>query len=166
MSELIPNRKSYLLMAVLIPSFYITEWILLITSAAGFSWLVHQGYSQKQIWIIFWVGNVLLSGGAVICNDRLNIDITLMQALRKLTECTQRKTLSLGILLEAGIFVRLLLWDGPCQLLIYFRTRLPSTTLRILLLIAASSIQMYVWTKLYFLGYDNIMELITNLEKI
>jgi hypothetical protein len=166
MSELtmIKDRRSGLLLATLVPSFYLAEWLLVAATASIFSWLRHQHYSSEQIWLTFWVGNLLVSATFIICNDLLRVDFTLMQGLRKLTEATQRRSIWLGFLLELGIFIRLLLWDGPCQLLIYCRSRLPSTLWQVAFLIAASGIQMFIWSKIYNLGYEGIGELLTSLK--
>lgn len=158
------QRHGTLLLATLVPSFYLAEWLLVAATASIFSWLRHLGTSQQLIWLLFWAGNLIVSAAFILCNDLLRVDITLMQGLRKLTEATSRRASWFGLLLEVGLFVRLLLWDGPCQLLIYFRSRLPSVSLQITLLIIASGIQMFVWTKLYLLGYDGIGELLITLK--
>lgn len=163
-STLAERRRSGLLLAALVPSFYLAEWLLVAATASSFSWFRIQGYSNEQIWLLFWVANLLISAAFITCNDLLRVDITLMQGLRKLTDATLRRSLWIGILLELAVFIRLLLWDGPCQLLIYWRARLPSTPRQIIFLIVASGIQMLVWAKIYALGYDGIGELLNNLK--
>jgi hypothetical protein len=158
------HHRGGLVLATLVPSFYLAEWLLVAATASIFTWLRHSDYSPEQIWLVFWAGNLLVSAAFIACNDLLQVDFTLMQGLRKLTEMTLRRSIWLGILLELGIFIRLLLWDGPCQLLIYSRARLPSSQRQIAFLIVTSGVQMFVWTKLYCLGYDGIGEVIANLK--
>lgn len=145
-----------LLTAALVPSFYLTEWLLVGASAALFSTLRYRGLSDGQIWLLLWLGNLLLSTLFVLCNDRLQIDLTLMQGLRRLTEATIRRSGWPGLLLEAVVCIRLLIWDGPCQLLIFCRCRLPSPFLRAVFLVTASGLQMLIWARLYTLGYDSL----------
>jgi len=158
------RRRSGLLLATLVPSFYLAEWLLVAATASSFTWFRIQGYSNEQIWLLFWVANLLISAAFITCNDLLGVDITLMQGLRKLTTATLRRSIGIGILFECTIFIRLLLWDGPCQLLIYWRARLPSAMLQVAFLIVASGIQMFVWAQIYALGYDGIGELLSNLN--
>jgi len=158
------RHRRGLLLAALVPSFYLAEWLLVAATASCFTYFRIQGYSNEQIWLLFWVANLLISSAFLTCNDLLGVDITLMQGLRKLTDATLRRSIWFGILLELVVFIRLLLWDGPCQLLIYWRSRLPSTPSQIVFLIVASGIQMFVWAKIYTLGYNGIGELLSNLK--
>jgi len=160
------RQHNGLLMATLVPSFYLAEWLLVAATASSFTWFRLRGYSNEQIWLLFWAANLLISVLFITCNDLLRVDITLMQGLRKLTDATHRRSIWFGILLELAVFIRLLLWDGPCQLLIYWRARLPSTPRQIIFLIVASGIQMLVWAQIYALGYDGIGELLSDLKGI
>lgn len=155
------GRGKNLLFATLVPSFYLTEWALVAITASAFTWLRLHDFTDQQIWLLFWGANLCISAGFILCNDLLQVDLTLMQGLRKLTERAARRSKWVGIPLEMIIFVRLLLWDGPCQLLIFFRRRIPSPPAQALFFLATSGIQMFVWAKLYTLGYDSVSELFT-----
>ncbi len=149
-------RRSRLLLATLVPSFYCAEWLLVAASASLFAWLKYRGLPLEQIWLLFWTANLVLSTAFLACNDRLQVDITLMQALRGWTDLAIGRSTCWGLLLEATVCVRLLLWEGPCQLVIYLRRRLPSPSWQMPLLVVASGIQMLIWTQVYSLGCDGI----------
>ena len=142
--------------AVLVPSFYLTEWLLVSLSAAVYAGLRSQGLSTQAIWLLLWAANLAISGGFVLCNDRWQVDLTLMEGLRRLINATGCRRHWLGRSLEIAIFVRLLIWDGPCQLLIFFRERLPSRAARMGFFIATSGLQMLLWSQLYAVGYDHL----------
>jgi len=146
---------------VLVPSFYFIEWLLVAATASVFVLLRQYGLSDREIWLLFWVANLAISGALVVGNDRLGIDITLMQTLRKLVAAATSRAKWVGLPLEAAVFIRLLIWDGPCQLLIFFRERLPSRTVRVCFFVAASGLQMFVWANIYALGYEGFLQLIT-----
>lgn len=148
-------------MAVLVPSFYFIEWLLVAATASVFVLLREHGLPDRQIWLLFWVANLAASGAAVLCNDRLGVDITLMQTLRRAVDAATRRARWVGLPLEAALFVRLLIWDGPCQMLIFFRQRLPSRSIRVSFFVAASGLQMFVWARIYALGYEGVLELLT-----
>lgn len=151
--------RAGLLLATLVPSFYLAEWLLVAASAALFAWLRLKGLSTGQIWLLLWLGNLTLSCLFILGNDRLRVDITLMQGLRTLTEAATRRAPRFGLALELAICIRLLLWDGPCQLLIFCRRRLPSRPAQVAFLVAASGLQMLVWARLYAWGYAGIGDL-------
>lgn len=152
--------RTGLLLATLVPSFYLVEWLLVAGSATFFGWLHYRGISTGKIWLLLWAGNLVLSTGFILCNDLLRVDLTLMQGLRSVTDATIRRSRWPGLLLEAIVCLRLLLWDGPCQLLIFLRRRLQPRWARISLMLAASAFQMWVWATLYSLGYDSIGDLL------
>jgi hypothetical protein len=152
------SRRRHLLTAAAVPSFYLAEWLLVAASASVFSLLRLRGLADREIWLVLWAANLAISGTLVRCNDLLRVDMTLMQGLRKLTDAAIHKTGGFGRLLELVIFVRLLLWDGPCQLLIFFRNRLPSPLLRVGFFVAASGLQMFLWAQIYELGYQGITD--------
>ena len=154
-----PQRK-LLLTAILAPSFYALEWALLGVTAALVTFLKYRGLSDVSIWLVLWSLNLLFSSAVVLFNDRFQIDITLMEAVRRFTNKTSGKSRLLGWFMELIVMIRLLLWDGPCQILIYFRERLPSRLLRISLFVGASGVQMFIWAKLYSLGYESVGDLL------
>jgi hypothetical protein len=104
--------------------------------------------------------NLLYSSVIVFFSDHSQIDITLMENLRRLTNTVAGRSKWSGIFMEVVVFLRLLLWDGPCRLLIYFRERLPSATLRGFFFVGTSGFQMYIWVKLYVLGYESVGDLL------
>ena len=146
--------------AIFVPSLYATEWFLVAVTAAIVSLLKHYRLTDTSIWFILWGLNLMVSGAVIVFGDKIKIDITLMQSLRKLSNAITKRTKVIGILLEFCIVLRLLLWDGSAHMLIFFRERIPSNLLRACLFIFASGFQMFVWAKLYILGYDSVAGLL------
>jgi len=154
------KHKKLALTAILVPSFYALEWGLVGVTAGLVTFLKLRGLSDMAVWLVLWGLNLLFSTAVVLFNDRFRIDLTLMEALRKLTTTAFAKSRWAGYLMEMTVFVRLLLWDGASQLLIYFRERLPSRALRGGFFLAASGLQMFIWAKLYTLDYDGVGDLL------
>lgn len=144
------------LTAVLAPSFYLMDWVLVAATASTFAWLRHSGVPGWQIWLLFWALNLMISGSVVLFHNRTGIDLTLMESLRGLIGRVAGRSKPMGLVLETVIFIRLLIWDGPCQLLIFFQQRLKTPRTRGCFLVAASGVQMLVWAGVYGLGYESI----------
>jgi len=149
--------------AVLVPSMRLLDWLLVGGAMGLFSVLRFNGFSDQSIWLIFWPLNLVVCGAVVIFNDRIKVDITLMQTVRKIVNALTRKTRMLGYLLETIVVARLLIWDGPDQLLIFFRERLRRGIVQIIFFISASGIQMYIWTKFYGYGYEGLTDIFKKL---
>lgn len=154
------RSRNMMQIALLAPSFYAIEWGLVGVATVIVTFLKYHGLSEMTIWLILWGLNLLFSSAVVVFNDRFRIDITLMVALRKFTNATSRKSKLAGYFLELAVFIRLLLWDGPSQLLIYFRERVPSSTLRGCFFVGSGGFQMFIWVKLYILGYESLGDLL------
>lgn len=100
------------LTAALVPSLRLLDWVLVGIAVSLYSLLKYYALTDIKIWIILWILNLIISGSVVIFNDRYKIDITLMQALRRLVTAMINKSRPAGFALETFIFFRLLLWDG------------------------------------------------------
>lgn len=158
------RTKNLALTAILAPSFYALEWGLVGVTAGLVTFLKYHGLSDMALWLVLWGLNLLFSAAVVLFNDHFRIDLTLMEALRKLTTTAFTKSRRAGYLMELTVFVRLFLWDGASQLLIYFRERLPSRALRGGFFLAASGLQMFIWVKLYSLGYESVGDILKALR--
>jgi hypothetical protein len=146
--------------ATLVPSLRFLDWVLVGITASLYSLLKYYSFTDIGIWVILWILNLIVSGSVVVFNDRYKIDITLMQTLRRLVTAMFNKSQPVGLALETIIFFRLLLWDGADQFIIFFRERLSNGPVQVAVFVAASGLQMFVWTKIYSLGYEGILELL------
>lgn len=146
--------------AILVPSFYALEWGLVGVTVALVTFLKYREFTDVTIWLVLWGLNLLFSATVVFFNDRFRIDFTLMEALRRLTTAASSKSRLAGYLMEIVVLLRLLLWDGASQLLIYFRERLPSKSLRGFFFLGSSGLQMFIWAKLYSFGYEGIGDIL------
>lgn len=158
------KHRRWALAAILAPSFYALEWGLVGATAGLVTFLKFRGLSDVAIWLVLWGLNLLFSGAVVLCNDRTKIDFTLMETSRRWTNAAAKKSKWVGYIIEVIVFIRLLLWDGPCLLVIYFKERLPSRSLRSAIFVAASGFQMFIWAQLYILGFESIGDLLKALR--
>jgi small basic protein len=148
------------LTALLVPTVYALDWVLVGLTAALVGGMVAAGAREWQIWLVLWALNLILSGAVILGGDRLGVDLTLMQGVRRLVDMAVRQSRAVGRTIEAAVTIRLLLWDGPDQLLIFMRPRCSSRTARAVLFIAAGGLQMLLWTRIYLLGLEGIGDLL------
>lgn len=152
-------RKRGLTMAVAIPAIRWMDWMLMGATATLVAFLKRFSLGDVVIFFVLWTGNIILSGAVVFANDKSGVDLTAMEAVRRLTDAAIAKSKVTGIILEVLIIFRLLIWDGPDQFIIFLRGRLNSKMTKILVFVSASGFQMAIWTYLYILGYENFTEL-------
>ncbi len=151
---------------VLVPSLRFLDWLLVGASMTLFSVLKYKGLNDYLIWIVLWMLNMFLSGAIILFNDRIKVDITLMQTLRKAVNAIINRSRPIGYIAEAIIVGRLLVWDGPDQLIIFFRDRLGTKLVIILCFVISSGVQMFIWSKIYGYGYNSILDILKIIIKV
>lgn len=143
---------------VLVPSLRFLDWLLVGASITLFSAFKFKGLNDLSIWLVLWILNMLLSGTVIFFNDRSKVDLTLMQTLRKAVNTLISKSRTIGYITEAVIVMRLLVWDGPDQLIIFLRNRLGSGPVILFCFVISSGFQMFIWATLYGYGYDGVAD--------
>ena len=152
-------KRNSLKIAVAFPVVSWLDWVLVGVAVALVGVLKEYGVADTVVFLILWLGNMLVSGSIVYIGRKTQTDLTLMEGLRRLVDKTTEKTRTTGILLEVFLFFRLLLWDGADQFIVFFDRRLKSTGAKIAVFVAASGIQMAIWTVLFIKGYESLTEL-------
>ncbi|MDD5464451.1 MAG: hypothetical protein PHP62_04840, partial [Candidatus Moranbacteria bacterium] len=152
-------KKRGFSMMLIVPAIRWGEWVLLGTTASVVIALKAWGFGDVSIFFILWIGNLTIEFLMVEFNDSTEIDVTLMEGLRRLVDTAFTKSIFAGIVIEALVILRLVIWDGSAYFIIFFRNRLQSRTVKNGLFIFASGFQMAVWTGLYIYGYNNFSEL-------
>ncbi len=156
-------KKRGLALSLAVPAFRWADWALVGATATLVAFLKQFNLSDLAIFAVLWIGNILLSWSIVFANSKSEIDFTLMEGLRRLINVSLEKSKLTGTILEALIFMRLLIWDGADHIVIFFNHKLSSKLLKATTLIVCSAIQMSIWTVLYVYGYNNFLELFEKL---
>jgi len=158
-------RKKGLALALVVPAVRWGEWALVgatATLVALLKTICIKEYCFTDIGIFFvlWIGNLFLSGGIVKLNQSLaDVDVTLMEGLRRLIDAAIHKSKLWGWILEAVILVRLIIWDGAAYFIIFFHKRINMQWKKRAAFILASGVQMAIWTVLYLAGFNSFSEL-------
>ncbi|NTW89349.1 MAG: hypothetical protein HGB37_00320 [Candidatus Moranbacteria bacterium] len=156
-------KKKGLVLSAAVPAIKWVDWVLVGATATAVGFLKNQGFPEWGIFLILWVTNMALSASVVIAAEKTSLDLTLMEALRRLIDAAIEKSRVTGLMLESVVLIRLLLWDGADQFVIFLKRRIPNFRLLAVVFVMASAIQMAVWTVLYGLGYDNFSDLFRHL---
>lgn len=144
--------------------FSYAEYLLAGLTLGIVVWLHNRNFSITEIFLMLWPCNILLSWVIVKINDSSDVDFTLMEAYSKLSERIWRKANSLptilriiavpfGILASLLALIVLVVWYGAGPLVIFLKTgRVVPKPVIAVILITASGVQMFIWTKAYLLG--------------
>ncbi len=152
-------KKRGIVLSLAVPAFRWFDWLLVGLTQILVAFLIQLGLSYGLIFLLLWTGNIALNWSIVAINDKTKIDFTLMEGLRRLINAALEKSRLTGRILEAIILIRLIIWDGSDNVVIFFRHKLDNFYLRLATFIVVSGVQMGVWTTLYVLGYHSFSQL-------
>ena len=118
-----------------------------------------------QFWTIvsvMWIVNALNGLLILKINDRSGIDLTLYAGTRRMVDALTIKKNIVGILSEIFFVIKLVLWDGPGELVIFLRPRIVSKELIVAIFLVSSLVQMIPWVMIYLKGYDSLSQFFLN----
>jgi hypothetical protein len=120
-----------------------------------------RGLSYEMIFVIMWALNALNGWIVTIkVNDWSKKDPTLLEGMRRVVDAVTNKSRISGIFLEAYWLIRLVIWDGPGELIIFLRPRIGKhKMLAMIIFLIAAGLQMLLWTIVYIKGYDSLSQL-------
>ncbi|MEI7890852.1 MAG: hypothetical protein WCI36_02690 [bacterium] len=156
-------KKRGLSMMLIVPAIRWGEWMLLGATGAAVVALKAWGVGDVSIFFLLWAGNLLIEWCLIAFNDSTDVDVTLMEGLRRLVDKAFEQSLILGIVIEILVVVRLIIWDGAAYFIIFFQKRLVRKSLKISLFVFSCGLQMAVWTVLYIYGYESFSDLFAKL---
>lgn len=149
-------KKKGAVLAFVFPVFYWLNWVTVGATFSGVSFLKHWGFSNLGVFLALWGANMLYSGSIVFLSDKSKVDFTLMEASRRLINKGIEKSQIVGYLTEGLVLFWLLIWEGPDQFILFFRSRIKTLLVKIIVFIVASGIQMAIWSRIYIFGYNTL----------
>ena len=152
-------KRNSLKLAVAFPATRGLDWLLVGCTAGLVGLLKKINMPDSLIFVILWAGNMLLSGMVVYIGRKTRTDLTLMEGLRRLIDKTIERSKKIGLLIEAVLFIRLIIWDGADQFIIFFDKRLKTMAVKVAVFVLVSGIQMAIWTALFVKGYESLSQL-------
>jgi len=156
-------KKRGLSMLLIVPAIRWGEWLLLGATGTAVAALKVWGVGDVSIFFILWAGNMAIEYGLIAFNESTDVDVTLMEGLRRLVDKAFEKSLIFGIMIECLVVARLIIWDGAAYFIIFFEKRLTKKSVKICMFVFSCGLQMAVWTVLYLYGYESFSELFRKL---
>lgn len=149
-------KKQGILTSFSFSALFSAEWGIFVLSQVLAELLVKLGWVEKEIFLLFWIGNMVFSSAIIIFNGKTKSDPTLMEGSRRLTDLAFRKSIAGGILMEVIYFVGLVAYAETSSFYIYFKKRMGPFPVRAVIFVVVAGIKMFLWTKVYLLGVSVI----------
>jgi|SRR3989344_1538244 len=117
------------------------------------------GFSFLWVFLALWVFDFAAAGFFVVIYEVTGKDLSLGEDLRRATDTIHRKSRIAGWLTVLFVIGQAVYWTGPEQIVIFFRKEIRTTSRVVATLFILTAIQAFIWTVLYWLGYDLVAKL-------
>lgn len=137
---------------------------------AGLSiWLViavkNHGLSYPAAVAAMWLIIDLPSAGIfVLIYEKTGRDMTLGRSCRRMANTILEHSKTAGAIVFMYEITLASFWSGPDYTVLFFRDELKTRVRLALGLITITGVHVFLWTAVYWLGHDNVMELIRHFK--
>lgn len=132
--------------------------LVLAMKKVGFSYLV----TVFAVWILIDVPSSLT---LVAIYEKTGRDMTLGRSYRRMANVVYSHSKIAGILIFVYEATLASFWSGPDYTVIFFRDELKTRKVMILILISITIVHAFLWTSVYWSGYDDVIGLVSRLAK-
>ncbi|NTW30488.1 MAG: hypothetical protein HGB34_01170 [Candidatus Moranbacteria bacterium] len=143
--------------------YVVADYWLAILSA----WIVGvMKYFEFGFWSIaaaIFAYDLIVAFSFLYLNEKTKQDVTLAEGFRRAVDALHKRSRIAGLSMFLLVIGRATIWDGPEQVVIYFRKELQTMFRMSALLVAITSFQSLFWTWVYGLGYDSVAGMISSL---
>ena len=139
-------------------AFVIMDYWVAILLAAMVALMKYRGHDYWSIFLATWAYDFLAAVTFYLVQKKSGQDITLGEALRRAADIIHSENRLAGYLTFLLVFIKAIVWEGPEQIVIFFR--LDGAARILVALVVLSLIQGLFGAWLYSTGYDGVAALV------
>ncbi len=136
------------------------DYWLSFLSAALVGALNYWGLAFWNIVLATWLFDFIVAISFVIISEKSGHDITLGESFRRAVDSIRANSRIAGFLLFGYLSVKAIIWDGPEQVVVFFKKELGTMAKMAMMLVILTFFQGIFWTWAYGLGYESVSKLI------
>lgn len=134
-------------------------WTILLC-ASLVSTMKYWGWPFWQIAIAIWAVDFAFAMFFMVLSEKSGHDITLGESFRRAADVIHSSNQMIGILTFVGLNVKAVIWDGPEQVVIFFKKEIGGMGRMSAILVVLTLVQGIFWAWVYGLGYESVTEII------
>ncbi|MFA6408137.1 MAG: hypothetical protein WCW36_01500 [Candidatus Paceibacterota bacterium] len=115
------------------------------------------GFSFFAAFVILWIFDFVTACAFVVFYEKTGQDLSLGEDFRRATDTIHNRSQIAGRLTMLLIMFQAIYWNGPEQIVIFFRKEICTIYRVIGTILGLTAIQAVIWTVLYGFGY-NLLE--------
>ncbi len=118
------------------------------------------GWSFWSIVGATWLFDFVVAAAFMVASEKSGHDITLGEGFRRANDVIHSESKLFGILTMIGLNLKATIWDGPEQVVIFFKKELGGMIQMAGALVGLTLVQGFFWAWVYSLGYESVTELV------
>jgi MFS family permease len=138
------------------------DYWLSILSAGLVGVLNYWGMSFWNVALITWLFDFIVAALFLLISERSGHDITLGESFRRAVDAIRANSQLAGLFLFGYLVIKAIIWDGPEQIVVFFRKEIGTMTRMTMMLVVLTFFQGIFWAWAYGLGYESVSTLIKN----
>jgi hypothetical protein len=142
--------------------FIAADYWTALACAGLVSILNYWGRSFLEITAATWAYDLAIATVFLGISLKSGQDITLGESFRRAADVVHSANKMAGYITFAGLAAKATIWDGPEQVVIFFKKEIKTITGMLVILTILTLVQGLFWAWLYSLGYDSVTDLIKN----
>lgn len=122
-------------------------------------------YWELSFWLIVmatWLFDFVVATAFLVASEKSGHDITLGEAFRRAVDAIRSNSKVAGWGALVYINAKAVIWDGPEQVVIFFKKEIGSMLGMVGVLVFLTFFQGLFWAVVYSLGYETVSELVKN----
>lgn len=136
------------------------DYWMAILSAGIIGAMKFGGYNFAQTFLVVWAYDFVVASMMLIASIKSGQDFTLGESFRRAVNVIHGAHKITGYAAIVFLNIKAVIWDGPEQIVMFFRKELRTVSRMIALLFFLTIIQGAFWTWMYSLGYDSVSQLV------
>lgn len=124
--------------------------------------LNYWGLAFWKIALSIWLVDFIVAAISLVVSEKSGHDITLGESFRRAVDSIKTNSRLIGYLIGFSLSVQSLIWEGPQQLVVFFKKEIGTMTRMVAALVILTFFQGLFWAWIYSLGYESVGKLIRN----
>lgn len=122
-------------------------------------------YGPVGLFLLMWAFDLVVANAFVALWKRSGEDVTLGESYRRAADAIYSDSRVAGRIAFLSVVVKATFWDGPEHIVIFFNKEIRTESRMLLILLVLTGIQAAIWTPIYVLGFDTVMDLFQYISK-
>jgi len=139
--------------------YFVADYGLTVVSVSIFTAMKALEFPFLWTFVSLWAFDFVVAGAFIVVFEKTGKDLSLGVDFRRATDTINGRSRLAGFVTTVWIIFLSIVWTGPEKIITFFRKEIGTIHRLVMVLIALTVIQSFIWTILYGVGYSLVTKL-------